>query len=198
MSLKLHPQFTSLQKLLQEQSNGLIRPWRGLVFRCAGLEFASTKSLISGEGTRKYGSRWMAPGHERAVHLSTTELTAIRESKGHFSRYGLDATKPEPRILVSLELRVGKMLNLFRFEEFCDGFTLREMLNEDWETLNDRGAESLSQSLGRAAFGLGFEAILMPSARLKKGRNVVVFPENLLTTSHFAIVGEDKLKNWLG
>lgn len=198
MSLKPHPQFGSLQKLIQEQSDTLARPWKGLTFRCAGLDFASTKSLVSGEGTRQYGARWMAPGYERVVHLSTTELTAIRESKGHFSRYGLDAAKPEPRVLVSLELRVDKLLDLFRFDALSAGFTVQEMLDEDWETLNDRGAESLSQSLGRAAFSLGFEAILMPSARLKSGRNVVVFPENLLSSSHFAIVGEAKLKSWLG
>lgn len=198
MKLNPHPQFDTLRGLLNSHSAALCRSWKGLAYRCACLDFASSGKVISGEGTRKYGARWMAPGHERVVHLSTTEMTAIRESKGHFARYGLDAVKPEPRVLVALELETGNLLDLFRFDALKAGFTVGEMLAEDWETLNGRGLESLSQALGRAAFALGCEAMLAPSARLKRGRNLVVFPENLASSNRFTIAHEKKLKDWLG
>jgi RES domain-containing protein len=162
------------------------------------LEFARADKLMSGEGTRKFGARWMAPGVERVVHLSTTEMTAIQESRGHFVRYGLDAAKPEPRVLVTLEVEVSKLLDLFRLDSMRAGFTIQEMLDDDWEQLNERGKESLSQALGRAAFSLGYETMLTPSAILGRRRNLVVFPENLAYRSHFAIAHEDTLREWLG
>lgn len=198
MKLKPHPQFGPLRQLMAANAAGLCHGWKGLAYRCAGLEYASANKLISGEGTRQYGARWMAPGVERVVHLSTAETTALRENRNHFVRYGLDSAKPEPRVLVAVELRVTNLLDLFRFDALQTGLTVERMLEEDWEGLNDRGEESLSQVLGRAAFDLGCEAILTPSARVRRGRNLVVFPENLAPESRFEIAHEVVLKRWLG
>lgn len=198
MKLNLHPQFGPLQQLLAANSAVLSHSWKGLAYRCAGLEYASAEKLISGEGTRRYGARWMAPGAERVVHLSTTEMTAVQESRGHFVRYGLDGIKPAPRVLVTLEVEVSRLLDLFRLDSLCEGFTIQEMLDDDWERLNELGKESLSQALGRAAFSLGYEAILAPSAVYRRRRNLAVFPENLAYRSRFAIAHEDALRQWLG
>jgi RES domain-containing protein len=198
MKLNPHSQFGQLHRLLAANSEVLCHSWKGSAYRCAGLEYASAEKLISGEGTLQYGARWMAPGAERVVHLSTTEMTAIQESRGHFVRYGLNAVKPGPRVLVTLEVEVSRLLDLFRLDSLRSGFTIQEMLDDDWEGLNQRGKESISQALGRAAFSLGYEAILAPSAVFRRRRNVVVFPENLAYASRFAIVHEDTLRQWLG
>lgn len=195
---KPHFQFGALHQLMAANRAVLCHSWRGLAYRCAGLEYASSKELISGEGTRQYGARWMAPGMERVVHLSTTEMTAIKESRGHFARYGWDAAAPEPRVLVALEVEVSRMLDLFHFDALHGGFTVQQMLDDDWEHLNRLGKESLSQAVGRAAFCLGYEAILAPSAVFRRRRNVAVFPENLAYSSRFAIAHENVLREWLG
>ena len=198
MKLKPHPQFEPFRLLLAANAEALCHGWKGLAYRCAGLKYASTTKLISGEGTRQYGARWMAPGVERVVHLSTSETTAVQETRRHFVHYGLDAAKPEPRVLVTLEVEVGKVLDLFRLDGLGASIRMQQLVDDDWERANEGGEESLSQAMGRASFSLGYEAMLAPSAVYRRRRNVVVFPENLSYRSRFAIAHEDTLREWLG
>ena len=53
------------------------------------------------------------------------------------------------------------------------------LLAEDWRKVNHAGHESLSQAFGCAAHDLGAEALLVPSARVPGGLNLVYFPESL-------------------
>ena len=67
------------------------------------------------------------------------------------------------------------------------------MINCDWSKENDRGAESVTQALGRAAFDLGVQAILVPSAVKRPMRNVNVFANNLGRGSSLKIRKVEKL-----
>lgn len=72
-----------------------------------------------------------------------------------------------------------------------------EALTEDWRKINNGGHESLSQSLGRAAFSCHLEAILVPSAQASGGINLVYFPENLHHSGKVVILEENDLKRHL-
>jgi hypothetical protein len=43
----------------------------------------------------------------------------------------------------------------------------------------DKRREALTQAVGRIAFEAGLEGLLVPSAQVRKSKNLVVFPENL-------------------
>ena len=72
-----------------------------------------------------------------------------------------------------------------------------ELLEEDWRKVNDRGYESDSQALGRAVYDSGGEGILIPSARVPGGINLVYFPKSLSKFSKVQILGREELDQWL-
>ncbi len=51
-----------------------------------------------------------------------------------------------------------------------------DLTSDDWRAANARGEESLTQAMGRAAHEARFQAVYVPSARVRKGGNLVVFP----------------------
>ena len=63
-------------------------------------------------------------------------------------------------------------------------------------TINDAKHESQSQALGRAAYDLGAEALLVPSVRVPGGMNLVFFPQSVGARSKIEILEEDDL-NWV-
>ncbi len=59
--------------------------------------------------------------------------------------------------------------------------------------MQGEGVESLTQAIGRAVFANGGEGLLVPSARVPAGVNVVYFPENHLKTSRVTVLESEKL-----
>ena len=57
----------------------------------------------------------------------------------------------------------------------------------------EHGRESLTQAIGRAVFSNNGEGLLVPSARVPQGVNVVYLPENHCTGSRVAVLESDKL-----
>jgi hypothetical protein len=70
---------------------------------------------------------------------------------------------------------------------------LDRLLAEDWHKVNDAKHESQSQAFGRAAHDIGAEALLVPSARVAGGMNLVYFPQSLGRGSKVEIFGENDL-----
>ena len=62
-----------------------------------------------------------------------------------------------------------------------------------WHKVNDAKHESQSQAFGRAAHDIGAEALLVPSARVAGGMNLVYFPQSLGRGSKVEIFGENDL-----
>ena len=175
------------------------RRWQGIIFRASPLQYARVAKLLDGRGSFEHGGRWCAAGCFPANNLSTTAETAIAESGAIFRHYGFDPATVRPRVLVAVRIRVSKVLDLcapqgLRARHWMD---LHDMLAEDWRKMNDRGRESLSQVFGRAAHDVGAEALLVPSARVPTGRNLVYFPESLRPGSKIEIMGESELNRWL-
>jgi RES domain-containing protein len=169
-------------------------PFQGVVMRSAGMKHATAKDFASGAGASAKGGRWNPRGIQ-TIYASTTPATAAYESYQSFSDFGFSPSSIRPRVFCGAEVLLQALLDM------TDGgirrrlgFTLEEILNEDWQTIQREGDESWTQAAGRGAYQAGFEGLLVPSARHRPGgTNIVVFPENLRTDSRIDLLGRDDL-----
>jgi len=196
MKLAPNPRFSALADILR-QHRKFFRPWQGDGFRSTTLQYARAEKLIDGNGAYQHGSRWCAPRAFRCVNLSTAVSTAWQESHANAARYGFKDAILQPRVLAGVHLKLQRALNLIENAELAQTMGLAETLAEDWRTVNDGGSESLGQALGRAAQQLGAEAMMVPSAQVNGGSNIVVFPESLRAHSQLQVIGEEELDKWL-
>jgi RES domain-containing protein len=177
--MKFHPDTDRLRRALEKCIPGAIA-WQGEVFRSATPKYANKDDIISGAGSKAAGARWNPPGFFHAVYASLDVETAVAEALQHFRYYGLPVSKAMPRVIVALEADLERVLNL------SDGdvrrvlvVSMKRMLSEPWREEQQKGREALTQAIGRLAYDLDIQAILVPSSARKGGSNLVVFPANL-------------------
>jgi hypothetical protein len=116
----------------------------------------------------------------------------LAEAKANHLYYGLDPADALPRVIVAVNLKLAKVLDL------TDGIVRKtlaisatRMRDDDWRALNRRGAESLTQAIGRAAYQGNLEALIV--AACDGGKNLVWFPGNLRHGSRAMIRNASKL-----
>lgn len=190
--MKANPRYSEFQSALKAHAGDWFGPWEGDSWRFQDIEFPTAKEILSGRGAELCGGRLNFRGSFPVVYGSIAEDTALKESEARAKRYGLVVRKP--RILVAIELKLQRVLDLRRADVRRHlGITLKELQHEDWEKLQDRGTESLSQALGRAAFDLGAEAVMIPSFAHRGGVNVAWFPRNKVKGSGASIHEGSKL-----
>jgi RES domain-containing protein len=173
--------------------------WKGLLFRASCLPYAQTAKLLDGKGSLTHGGRWSAAGTFSAVNLSTAQETAIAESGASFTYYNFAPSDVRPKVIVAVRANFSKVLDLvapkgLRTKTWLE---LDKLLAEDWHKVNHAKHESQSQAFGRAAHAIGTEALLVPSARVPGGMNLVYFPQSLARGSKVEILGENDLNRWL-
>ncbi|MDQ8194732.1 RES family NAD+ phosphorylase [Coraliomargarita sp. SDUM461004] len=195
--LKPHPTYKRLLAELKREGEKLKSRWEAPVYRCVELKWARPKYLISGEGTRQRGSRWMRPNNSRVMHAASTETLALKESRQAYDYYGIHKPRQNPRVSVELLVELQQVIDLRKLREILDSPTIEELLGEDWEKLNSSGVETLAQTVGRAIHDLGYEGLIAPSAKDRRGRNLIWFPDQLLSESRISISGEKQLEQWL-
>ena len=139
----------------------------------------------------------MQPNHCRVVHAASTEAISLKESRRVYDYYGIRKPRNNPRVSVELIAKLHRLVDLTQLKAIIDSPTIEEMLNEDWEKLNDSRVETIAQSLGRAILELNYEGLITPSSRDRRGRNLIWFPEQLHPESQIEIVGQEKLKQCL-
>jgi len=192
-----HPRFKELSSVLKTAANDLRREWHGSVHRCVAPKWARPEFLVSGKGALKYGSRWMRPGVTPAVYAASTENIALKESRRTVRHYGIKKPRNQPRVIVEMEADLKRVADLSDIDDLLPWPTLDELLGEDWEAINSAGAETLSQAFGRALFSLDFSGLLVPSARDRRGRNLIWFPKNFQRDEQVVISGEAELDQWI-
>lgn len=192
-----HPAYKVIFLALKKAQQAVQAEWHGPAYRCVELQWARPEYLISGEGTRHTGSRWMQPNYCKVVHAASTEAIALKESKRVYSYYGIQKPRSSPRVSVELVVELNHVVDLTKLHRAIDSPTVKEMLAEDWEKLNARGKETTAQAFGRAIRNLNFEGLIVPSARDLRGRNLLWFPDDLHPKSQIKIVGKEKLQQWL-
>jgi len=151
-----------------------------VLYRSASPRYATRDDLLAGAGSKSAGARWNPPKSFRTVYASLDIETALAEALAHFKHYNLPVAKAMPRVIVALEARLRRVLDL------SDGavrhalsVSQRRLLSEPWREENKRGREALTQALGRLAYEADLEGLLVPSAARRQGRNLVIFPANL-------------------
>jgi RES domain-containing protein len=165
-----------------------------VIYRSASVRFANSVDFLLGEGAAAYGGRWNRRGIE-AVYASLSIQTAVDEAYQNILRFGFAASSIRPRVLAGADAHLQSLLDLTDANiRRRLGFTLADLLDEDWRGIQDEGDESWTQAIGRGAFAAGFEGLLAPSAQDRpRGRTIVVFPANLRVGSTINILGEDEL-----
>jgi len=169
-------------------------------FRSAGVRYANEGDIVSGEGASYYGGRWNPVGI-KAIYMSLDPLTAVHECYAEFIRYGFSAGVIKPRVIAGVSIRIDRVLNLTEKSiPRLLGITLEKILSEDWQAIQSNEKKSRSQMVGKGARNAGFEGLLVSSARHREGKNLVVFPENLLRSSKLSPMEERDLpphpRNW--
>lgn len=108
--------------------------------------------------------------------------------------FGIPIEDAMPRTFVAVETRLKAVIDLRsgsvrrRLQ-----FSLARTLDVDWRKEVRAGREPITQSIGRAAAEVGVEAMIVPSAADPKGRNLLVFPENLEPGSTIRVLNPDRL-----
>jgi RES domain-containing protein len=177
--VKPHSENTRL-KIALEKCLPRLTNWQGELFRSAAPRYANKDDIITGAGSKLAGARWNAPGGFHAVYASLDVETAVAEALQHFRHYGLSVSQAMPRVIVALEARLERVLDL-RDGEVRRVLVISEkrMLSEPWREAQREGREALTQALGRLAYDVGIQALLVPSAAPKGGSNLIMFPANL-------------------
>jgi RES domain-containing protein len=166
---------------------------KGNAFRSAGVKYANEGDFISGSGASTNGGRWNPLG-VKAIYASLDPVTAVMESYHQFLKYGFKVQHIRPRVMAGVKLNVKRLLDLTNSGIRRKlGFSLADLMEEDWEAIQSGGEESWTQAIGRGALLAGFEGLLAPSARNRYGKNVVIFPDTLASTSTVDLMAKDEL-----
>jgi RES domain-containing protein len=165
----------------------------GVIVRSVPIKYATKNDFYSGKGAAKTGGRWNPVGL-LAVYGSLDVLTATQEAYQNINLFGFPMTSIEPRVMAGVKVTIGKALDLTDPRVRAKlGMTLTSMLDEDWESIQASGEEARTQTIGRGCSLAGFEGMIVPSARNRKGKNVVILMANLAKDSEIRILGSDKL-----
>ncbi|HVY60965.1 MAG TPA: RES family NAD+ phosphorylase [Planctomycetota bacterium] len=177
MKVKPHARYKDFLAVVASKSTTAI-PFAGEVYRTSSPRWSKTADVTSGAGALIAGGRWNAPDTFRAVYTALSMETALAELVSTARHYGLPDSSVLPRVWEAIEVK-----GLTRVLDVTSAairrrlkVRLADLTTEDWRALNNAGGESLCQAIGRAAHSAGFQGLLVPSARLKKGVNLVVFP----------------------
>jgi RES domain-containing protein len=155
------------------------RPWSGVCYRVTSVRYAKAHDFLSGQGSLLYGGRFIAPGVAEVLHLSASPELSLSESLARRRRYGIAEWEAMPLLIRGVDVRLKKVLFLSESAaQTALSVTEGDLCAPGWEEANEHGEEALTQALGRAAFELSLEGLLVPSATAP-GENLVIFITNV-------------------
>ncbi len=179
MDIEPNEEFRSIEAALGACAHQA-SPWSAELFRSAAPRYSRASDMVTGVGSAHLGGRWNPPRSFRTVYASLDPETAMSESMATFRYYGLPPHSALPRLFRVLDVELAAVLDLREIPLANPlPFWVQKGLREDWRALQDAGAESTSQAVGRAAFLARLEGLIVPSHASRKGYNAVLFPENL-------------------
>jgi RES domain-containing protein len=157
----------------------LTLPFEGVVFRSMGLRYANEEDATSGAGASLYGGRWNPVGLATFYASLSIELAGA-EALATSRYYRTDPARTLPRVDAAFDVRLQRVLDLTeRRVRRRLRVTITALKTLDWRAANNRGEEALTQAIGRCAAAVGFEALIVPSSEVPRGRNLVAFPAEL-------------------
>jgi RES domain-containing protein len=149
-------------------------PWEGLVYRHMLADYPPERS-----NTR--GARWNPP-EVAAIYTSLARATALAEAEYRFS---LEPFRPRAkRTLYTIRVKLAAVLDLSRH----DLLEKTGIKRPDLE-----GPDFLAcQTVGGAVNWLGYDGLLVPSAR-SSGNNLVLYELNRAAEAVFSVVDAEVL-----
>lgn len=167
--------------------------FEGICFRSVPQRFANLRDVLSERGSLLFGGRYNYVGLFGALYLSCDIHTCIEEVIRSFDMNELEIAHRLPRTVVAIRVRLNLVLDLINAAIRRRLRLKKADLYEDWEySQNVLDSESLTQQIGRYARDAHFEALCAPSC-LVEGRNLVVFPDRVASTSMLEIINVESL-----
>jgi RES domain-containing protein len=172
----------------------LVAPWSGDIYRFSAPAWSTTNELLTGAGALWAGGRWHPVGQFRAVYAGLDPLTALEESLAHFRRFNLSIRTAMPKMVNAVAVKLHGVLDL------TNGLVRQRLvlsekriLQESWWEREAKDEEALTQVVGRVAWELGLEALLVPSAARPGGTGIVYFPDHKDSRSTLEVINPDQL-----
>ncbi len=165
----------------------------GTAYRSCTPEYATEMDLVTGDGSKLHGARWNPKGIA-VVYAASSPETAMAESLAHNRYFGIPVQDAMPRTFVAISVKLKRLIDLRqssvrqRLHVSMDG-----ILTVDWRKEVKAGHLPITQAIGQAAFDVGLEGLIVPSAADLEGFNVLVFPENLKKISEIRVLNSDRL-----
>lgn len=180
MSLKPFASFDALCKRLDGLPTQLHRQRKGVAYRAVRPKWCQPKDTVSGDGAGYADGRWHTKPMLRVCYGALSPECALAESVEKQRYYSLSVDQALPIILLPIRYELHTLLDLTEEPTRKQlQFSSSEIIETDWRKANADAQEALTQAWGRAAQETGFEAILAPSAAMKGGQVLIVFPGNL-------------------
>lgn len=133
-------------------------------------------------------------GSGPAVYASLDPETALAESLTAHRRYNWADRDAMPRTLNAVTCQFQRILNLTMGSVRQRlGVSAERMLQEQWWERQEHDEEVLTQAIGRIAWELGLEGLLVPSAARRGGLNLVLFPDHRDAASVLVIIHPEEL-----
>jgi RES domain-containing protein len=167
-----------------------------VTFRSVALEYATPAHIVSGEGSLRHGGRWNAPGLFPVIYSSRKPGTATDEAYRLAEQFDLSPDNIKPRIICGIEWELSAVIDLTA-KQLPEWLEVTAWLEEEFETINDTGNETLCQAFGRAARNVGVAGMFCPSARVTSGVNLAVFADRLARNDKMRVLGKSELEKHL-
>jgi RES domain-containing protein len=155
--------------------------FEGRVYR----QLAPGYGPLSGEGARIHGGRWNPPDSFPVLYTAPDPATCLAELARAAALQGLRPVDLLPRVLVSYEVQLTRVLDLTDAEVLA-ALDLRpeQLVSDDLRR---------TQAIGAAAMFVGFEALRAESAARRGALALPIFITGLLADSSVAPVGSEPL-----
>lgn len=126
--------------------------------------------------------------------MSCDVHTCVEEAIRATQAAVIDVADELPKTTVAVDVELLQVLDLTDGEiRQAVGISHSVLTRTDWKSIQANGEEAITQVIGRLVKEAGFEAMLVPSSVWKHGRNLDIFPDNLLPSSEVSIVNKQEL-----
>ncbi len=113
--------------------------FEGVIVRNVAMKYSTKNDFFSGAGAAKAGGRWNRVGMA-AVYASLDVTTATQEAYQDFVYRGFPMTAIAPRVTAGAKVKLTKVFDLTDSTvRKSIGFTLRDLVEEDWRALQKMG-----------------------------------------------------------
>ena len=163
----------------------LSRGFRGFVYRI----HAADKNALDTEASKISGGRWNKANRFGALYASLTKETAQAEYTSQLLKRGLTPEDLTHRLVTTIQVQLEKVLDLTDPDWQKEFGITKPELESDEQTCRKKILEVCEKARAQ-----NFEAILSPSARYPRGKNLNIFADRLSPKSSLRVIKSESLE----